>query len=549
MTAAQRARDSLTKPTIFSVSAPRVRSNQLHGACVHAICHANCRSPRSTQHLRIAAVSTTPSPSPTPAVDPKARRRLKRHFWQGHWNLIPEILMMSGVLVFVLGLHELDHFLLVTLLGAALFAGGAGVRKWRQVYVGSGAEFDSIAEADYQGMQAVALARFGLTPADLRDPEPCKFRVPVIPRDIGAVFSGSRQGGDGKLRRTPQEFVVINFGHSLMYVFRCLWDLSTGASVYEELHEFAYQDVLSVDLTHKKQRIRINLNTRALLAGWKKQGFEPVNNDLLVPTEETLSLRLAHGEVQAMFSWVRMGADGVPNGGGYACFQTAQRLQKLVRELKAEAAAPAREAAPKAETPKSTPSTSTTPAAAPLAAEEKKPAVVAAPKPAAPTADAQQIRATPKPAMLKLPAAPVAEAQVRVTPRPAAPAVSARDVQVRVTPKPAAPLRQAQTPMASKPAVPAVGGRTPAAPRPVPAAPRPTAPAVGGQTRLPASPISPVSPSPAAPPAAVPTPAARRSAANPVATRPATPKAAVPNKATDPTPKVLQEVRHIRRPS
>lgn len=266
-------------------------------------------------------------------IDVAARLRLKRHFWPGHWTMYPEAMMMAGLVAPIVGLFFLGHLLALSVLG--LLVGGAGWawHKWRKFFVGSQVEFDRIAEADYLGIQQLALQRFELTADDLRFPDPCKFRSATTKRDIGHAFQGLRVGSDEKGRRSPHEYLVINFGHHQLFVLRCVWDLTSGSTVYEETHEFAFRDIVCVELTHKKETIRINLNTRPLIPLWAKNGVHPVNGWLQVPTDESVSLRLVHGEVLELFSWKRS-AGGLPSGEGKNCFLTAQRLQKQVRELK-----------------------------------------------------------------------------------------------------------------------------------------------------------------------------------------------------------------------
>jgi hypothetical protein len=267
-------------------------------------------------------------------IDEAARMRLKRHFWAGHWTLYPEAMMLIGVITVIVGLFYVwQHVQLFIALGVSLLLGGLAWYKWRKRYVGSQKEFDDIEAADYEGIQAIALERFELKPEDLRHMDPCKFRNTATKRDIGHAHSGSRVGSDEKPRRSPQEYLVINFGHTHLFVFSCVWDLTMGSTIFEETHEFAFRDIACVELKHKKETIRINLVTRPLLPGWEKQGIKPVNGWLQVPTDESVSLRLAHGELMELFAWKRSTA-GIPSGAGRTSFLTAQRLQKTVRELK-----------------------------------------------------------------------------------------------------------------------------------------------------------------------------------------------------------------------
>lgn len=242
-------------------------------------------------------------------------------------------MMLAGVISVIAALYMLKFVWLFLALGVALGVGGVAWFKWRKVAVGSQKEFDHIEDHDYQGIQALALERFELSADDLRFPEPCKFRSTATKRDIGTTFQGARTGSDEKTRRSPQEYVVINFGHTHLFVFQCVWDLTMGATVFEETHEFAFRDIICVELTHKKETLRINLNTRPLIALWEKQGVRPVNGWMQVPTDESVRLRLLHGETLELFNWKRS-AGGLPSGAGKASFLTAQKLQKQVRQLK-----------------------------------------------------------------------------------------------------------------------------------------------------------------------------------------------------------------------
>lgn len=241
--------------------------------------------------------------------------------------------MMSAVITFIVGLFQIHYVEWAVLAAIMLFGAGWGLRYWRRVYVASEKEFDQIEAADYAGIQAIALKRFELTPDDLRHAEPCKFRNTGPKRDFGHAIVGSRTGSDDKARRSPQEYLVINFGHAHLYVFRCVWDLTMGSTIIEETHEFAYRDVVCVELKHTKETIKINLDTRLLIPLWQKHGIEPINKQLQIPTDESVSLRLVQGEVMDLFAWKCSGA-GVPSGAGMTSRATAQRLQKLVRELK-----------------------------------------------------------------------------------------------------------------------------------------------------------------------------------------------------------------------
>jgi hypothetical protein len=288
------------------------------------------------RELHVSVSSPLPSPSPSApevaAIDRLARKRLRRHFWLNYLLYWPELAMVAGLVTVISGLFFLDSFLNCFLSAVVLAGTGFLVRSWRSLYVATQLEFDHIAETDYKAIQTLALARFELTPADLRDPEPCKFRS-ATKRDIGNAYAGQRTGSDEKVRRSPMEFLVINFGHAHLFFFRCVWDLTTGTTIWEETLEFAYRDISSVQLSHKKDTIRINLRTRELLPALKKEGITPLHKHVQLPSDESVALRLISGEQVELFAWKRS-AGGIFSGEGKRHFVTAQRLQKLVRELK-----------------------------------------------------------------------------------------------------------------------------------------------------------------------------------------------------------------------
>jgi hypothetical protein len=287
-------------------------------------------------------------------IDRHARERLKRHLIaSNHWYW-PQPAMVAGVLLLISILFYMQHAW--TLFLCAVVCGGSGALEYfrRELFVASQKEFDRIAEEDFKNAHNFALARFELKPEELAHSEPCKFRGGASNRDLGGAFTGTRVGTDEKPRRTPHEYLIVNFGRQHLFLFRCAWDLTTGTTIWEELTEFAYQDIASVSLTHKKATFKINLRTRRDIAPlWKKEGIVPINDTLQVPSDETVALSLVSGEVIELLSWKRSGL-GIPSGEGKKSHQTAQRLQKLVRELKLTPAAtpsPASNAAPNPSAP------------------------------------------------------------------------------------------------------------------------------------------------------------------------------------------------------
>ena len=278
------------------------------------------------------AVST----SAAAVIDRHARKRLKRHFSKIHWILAPEILMFAGAMCPIFGLYRLDRLFDMVLLGI-LFGGSGWIwRYWTSLYVASQKEFDHIAETDYVGAQTVALKRFDLNAADLIHAEPCKFRNAAPKRDIGQAFAGLRVGSDEKPRRSPHEYLIVNFGKSHLLMFRCVWDLTSGTTLWEETNEFAYHAIASVMLTHKKDTFRVNMRVRReILPLWKAAGIVPVNGKIHLPADESVALHLVNGDKVELFAW-KLSGGGIPSGEGKKSAASAQRLQKLVRELKQE---------------------------------------------------------------------------------------------------------------------------------------------------------------------------------------------------------------------
>lgn len=274
------------------------------------------------------------STSTAAVIDRHARKRLKRHFNAQHWTLVPELMMLAGLMSLISGLYFLEHF--VDLLLAAILLGGTGmvIRYWRSLYVASQKEFDHIAEADFAGAQTIALQRFEISASDLLHAEPCRFRMATTKLDIGQAFVGLRVGSDEKPRRSPHEYLIVNFGRTHLFIFRCAWDLTSGTTLVEETHELAYHDIACVVLRHKKETIKVNLKVRRdIVPLWKAAGIVPINDMLQVPTDESVALRLVSGELIELASWKRSGM-GIPSGEGKKSSLNAQRLQKLVRELK-----------------------------------------------------------------------------------------------------------------------------------------------------------------------------------------------------------------------
>lgn len=285
---------------------------------------ARARIRRRFSTDRIAAVST-----PAYVIDRRARKRLKRHFKPTHWYA--ESLMLLGF-IFVLLWPYLGRFDPYVPLGLFAFGFGLIWRQLRSLFIASQAEFDRIAEADFVHAQQVALQAFDITADDLRD-EPCKFRNATTKRDIGLAFKGQKFGTDEKMRRSPHEFLIVHFGQNQLFVFGCVWDLTTGSAIETWTQEFAYREVASVEVSHKKQTIPVNLKTRQYLPFWAKHGVVKTAGVFQVPTSESIALRLSSGEHVRIFEWVRSTA-GIPSGEGFRSFANAQRLQKLVRDFR-----------------------------------------------------------------------------------------------------------------------------------------------------------------------------------------------------------------------
>jgi hypothetical protein len=268
-------------------------------------------------------------------IDRYARKRLRRHFDKIHWTLVPELLMFIGAMCPIFGLWHLDRLFDWVLLGTIMGVSGWVWRYWTKLYVASQKEFDHIAETDFTAAQTAALEAFELTAADLIHAEPCKFRNPGPTPPTGFSWQAFlRVGSDEKPRRSPHEYLIVNFGKSHLLLFRCVWDLTSGTTLSQETSEFAYHDIASVLMTHRKETLRVNMRVqREIVPLWKAAGIVPINDKIHLPGAESVALLLVNGDPLPLFAWKRSGG-GIPSGEGKKSWQNAQRLQKLLREQK-----------------------------------------------------------------------------------------------------------------------------------------------------------------------------------------------------------------------
>jgi hypothetical protein len=209
--------------------------------------------------------------------------------------------------------------------------GGFGFvsHRVRMLMVVTDREFDKIADHDFGNAAVLALQRFQLEPTDLRY-ESCRFRTLSTKRDIGSAFKAQRVGKDKKPRSSPHEFTIINFGHERLFVFRCVFDLTTGSTLWEECRDFAYRDVLSVEREMLRDKVQVasSPNPAELAAMWEAGGTATLRGMVQPPGRQMLRVRLASGEL------IELVTLPPPNAGPPSeQEENGQRLLKLLRIL------------------------------------------------------------------------------------------------------------------------------------------------------------------------------------------------------------------------
>ena len=173
---------------------------------------------------------------------------------------------------------------------------------------------DEVIANELARSQELALRRAGITQADLRWPQGCGFRNSLkkdCDKKYGGAFKRHKTGKDFKLRWTPQEYTLVNFGQEHLFVYHVAIDLTTGLAFEEITREFAYRDIVTVVTSGERQTLQIT-NPRKLAKAkkyWLPRGATLTGKTTLIRDgEQKVSLRLTSGEDVLLARWV--GAEG-----------------------------------------------------------------------------------------------------------------------------------------------------------------------------------------------------------------------------------------------
>jgi hypothetical protein len=260
------------------------------------------------------------------------RRRVKGYFLETQrW---PLYLVAVACLAAIAG-YASGHGVSLGLTAVMLL--GIGVRfSVRPLGVASAAEVDAVMQSDFAAVQILALQRCQLEPGDLVHDQPCRFRHGLSSlTELGAAFQGERRGKDLKIRWTPHEITVVNFGRDQLFVYTCALDLTTGNAIYERTQEFFYRDIVSVDTASETDTIK--LKDPELILYWQQRGAQIVSKTLQVDVHQSISLQLASGERIPLAVWDGYSALGMqPDEVGINGLASNQ-LRRTVRELKQHA--------------------------------------------------------------------------------------------------------------------------------------------------------------------------------------------------------------------
>jgi hypothetical protein len=264
---------------------------------------------------------------PLTIVDSSLRERLVRYFEPA--GIFPYLAIAMGAAPGLLLIPRFGPY--VGLAAASVGAIGFGLiaHRVRMLMVVTDREFDKIADHAFASAALLALQRFQLEPSDLRY-ESCRFRTPNTKREIGSAIKAQKLGKDGKARSSLHEFTIVNFGHERLFVFRCVFDLTTGSTPYEECRDFAYRDVLSVDREMQRDAAPVanSPDPNELAALWEAGGTATLRGVLPPPGRQMLRVRLSSGELIELVTLP-------PSSGGPPSEQeeSGQRLLKLLRVL------------------------------------------------------------------------------------------------------------------------------------------------------------------------------------------------------------------------
>ena len=296
-----------------------------------------------------AEAKTTPTYGALPylAIRPATRKALKRYFKARGPDWVQRILIVGApLMLFAMAAVWADiprgWLIVPASLGALGFAAGIVLDRIAALRA-SLTTIDEVIVNELARSQELALRRAGITQADLRWPQGCGFRNSLqkdSDKKYGGAFRAHKTGKDFKLRWTPQEYTLVNFGQEHLFVYHAAIDLTTGQAFEEITREFAYRDIVTVVTSGERQTLVIT-NPRKLAKAkkyWLPRGATLTGkNTLIRDGEQTVSLRLRSGEDVLLASW--RGAEGAiqPDEVRVNTEATARLLAQL-RELRQQPA-------------------------------------------------------------------------------------------------------------------------------------------------------------------------------------------------------------------
>ena len=262
-------------------------------------------------------------------ITKRMRKRLKGYYQQSaRW---PWYLLGLGCLLLIVG--WLSWQVGSILSGTTLFLLATHFIL-QPLNVATTQEVDEIARNDFQSIGALALRRSQLQANELVHDEPCCFRngVSSLPTELGSVFTGERRARDLKVRWTPHELSVVHFGHEQLFLYNCVFDLSTGHATNERTREFFYRDIVSVDTD--AETITIKLKDADLRGYWQQRGARMFGKTLQVDARQVVSLQLASGERVVVADWDGYSSSGLEPDEVSMNTLATERLRRLVREFR-----------------------------------------------------------------------------------------------------------------------------------------------------------------------------------------------------------------------
>jgi hypothetical protein len=268
-------------------------------------------------------------------VSRRMRKRVKGYFLQSQrW---PLYLLGLGCVALLTGIAS-GHGVSLGVTGTVLCLLG-GYFSFQPLGVASSQEVDAVAQTDLVAAQALALQRCQLGPGDLMHEQPCRFRNGISAQtELGSAFQGDRRGKDLKIRWTPHEITVVNFGRDQLFVYSCALDLTTGNAIYERTHEFFYRDIVSVDTV--AETLTVKVKDPELHLYWQERGARIVSKTLQVDARQSISLQLASGERATLAVWDGYSAVGLQPDEVSINALASTHLRRVVREMKQQAARP-----------------------------------------------------------------------------------------------------------------------------------------------------------------------------------------------------------------